>query len=124
MRIRRALGTALSVLLLSTLASAPGAHAANGTLRVDYSRCKAGTGITGVACFPEEVSRSEKDPQDGKCFSLLTENRAKIRKLTNGTNRTVFYYTDRHCTKGARGLGPGRSLTNPAVRSVRYPLPI
>ncbi|MBF6047609.1 hypothetical protein GO001_20595 [Streptomyces sp. NRRL B-1677] len=122
MRIRRALGTAVSVLLLSSFASTPAAHAANGTLSVDYSRCKAGTGIPGVACLPEKVSRSEKDPQDGKCFSLLTENRAKIRKLTNGTNRTVVYYTDRHCTRGARTLGPGRSLTEPAVRSVRYPI--
>ncbi|MFF7726796.1 hypothetical protein [Streptomyces sp. NPDC008001] len=122
MRIRRALGTAVSVLLLTTFAATPGAHAANGTLSVDYARCKAGTGITGVACLRENVSRSEKDPQDGKCFSLLTENRAKIRKLTNRTNRTLVHYTDRHCTRGARTLAPGRSLTNPAIRSVRYPL--
>ncbi|MGK5543722.1 hypothetical protein ACSNOH_03130 [Streptomyces sp. URMC 127] len=122
MRIRHALGTAVSVLLLSTVASAPAAHAANGTLTVDYSRCRAGTGIPGVACYREDVSRTEKDPQDGKCFSLLTENRAKIRKLTNGTNRTAVYYTDRHCTRGARALAPGRSLTNPPVRSVRYPI--
>ncbi|MFE5868109.1 hypothetical protein ACFQ6V_05550 [Streptomyces roseifaciens] len=122
MRIRRALGTAVSALLLTTLAASPEAHAANGTLTVDYSRCRAGTGITGVACLRENVSRREKDPQDGKCYSLLTENRAKIRRLSNGTSRALVYFTDRHCTRRAGVLGTGRHLTNPPVRSVQYPI--